>query len=106
MASENEFLKINLGIYGKYFPYKCKRTEEEIARRAARLFDAKLMGYSTYYSGTTLDESALLRLTGFHFSWEALEEKSKNESGPIMAKVHRLNVELEDFLKQNREITE
>ncbi|MDR0834329.1 MAG: cell division protein ZapA [Candidatus Symbiothrix sp.] len=106
MAAEDDYLKIQLGIYGKYFPYTCKRTDEGVARRAARLLDTKLMGYSSHYSDAKLDELTLLRLAGFHFSWEALEEKMRNETGPIMAKIHRLNVELEDFLARNRQITE
>ncbi|GHT22692.1 hypothetical protein AGMMS4957_13220 [Bacteroidia bacterium] len=108
MAAEDDSLKIQLGIYGKHFTYACKRTEEGIVRRSARLFDGKCLEYSTLYADAKLAEENLLRVTGFHYSLLAETEKEKNEKlfPSVISKVHHLNITLETFLKENQQKTE
>ena len=104
MAAEDDSLKIQLGIYGKHFHYACKRSEEEIARRSARLFDGKCLEYSTFYADANLAVENLLRVTGYHYSLLLEKEKEKNEKlfPSIISKVHHLNIKLETFLKENQ----
>ncbi|GHT52788.1 hypothetical protein AGMMS49982_13940 [Bacteroidia bacterium] len=102
MAETDDFIPTKLGIYSKFFPYKCPREEEQIMRKAANDVGYKAMEYGSYYSAANLDDLDKMRLTAFHFSLKAHRESLRNETAPILAQLNRLNIRLEDFLNRHR----
>lgn len=91
------YLKIQLKLLDKYYPYTCKRSEEEKIRKAALSLTEKFLAYSSHY--TSLEKDDLLTLIGFHFALEVLTNENKQDKTPIFDKIEQLNKELEKYTK-------
>ena len=94
--------KIQLKIAGKTFPFRCKRSEEEIIRKAARNINDMILQYSTAFPGAELELKDLLAMVAFHFSLENLKKKNTEDISPLFDKIEGLNLELEEYFKLNR----
>jgi cell division protein ZapA len=94
---EEDFFKIQLKLLDKYYPYTCKRSEEEDIRKAAANLTEKFLTYSSRY--TSLEKVDLLTLIGFHFALEVLNNKNQQDKSPIFNKIEQLNKELEEYMK-------
>ncbi|MDR2844193.1 MAG: cell division protein ZapA [Candidatus Symbiothrix sp.] len=96
---DEDFFKIQLKLVDKHFPYTCKRSEEANLRKAATNLTDKYMEYSSYYSQADFEQKDLLKLVGFHFSLELLEDNQKEDMSPLVNKIEQLNKELEIYLQ-------
>ena len=90
---------IQLKIVDKHFPYSCKRKDEQNLRKAATNVTDKYMAYSSYYSGTRLPMTDLVKLVAFHFSLELLENTQREDMTPFVNKIEQLNTELEQYIQ-------
>ncbi|MDR2520752.1 MAG: cell division protein ZapA [Bacteroidales bacterium OttesenSCG-928-I14] len=93
------YLKIQLKLLDKYYPYTCKRSEEENIRKAAVILTEKFLAYSSHY--TSLEKDELLTLIGFHFALKVLNDENKRDKLPILNKIENLNKELEKYTKNS-----
>jgi cell division protein ZapA len=95
---QDEDFKIRLELANnKYYPYRCKRSEEGIVRKAATKLRNKFLDYNSYYSRANFDASDILTLVGFHFSCELL--KNETSGSLLFDKIEQLNKELEEYIK-------
>ena len=99
---DGNFFKIQLKLVDKYYPYKCKRTEEGTVRKAAKNLTEKYLRYSTHYSNANFERNDLLTLVGFHFSLATLVNEAKEDMSPMLNKIEQLNNELEQYLQSFR----
>ena len=95
----DEFQKpIQLKIADKYYPLKCKRSEEGVIRKAASNINNKLLKYSSAYSRVDFETKDLLALVAFHVSYENLTFQNKEDMSPLFDRIEQLNKELEEYL--------
>jgi cell division protein ZapA len=93
--------QIQLNIADEYYPLICKRSEEEMVRKAATRINRKLSKYHSVYSETNLETKDLLALIAFHLSLDDLTVKKKEDITPLFDKIAQLNKELEDYLSNS-----
>ncbi|GHT73641.1 hypothetical protein AGMMS50262_05080 [Bacteroidia bacterium] len=98
----DENFTIRLSLADKFFPYKCKRSDEGNLRKAARNLNDKVNAYSSYYSRAKFGMNDILTLAGFHFSLAALENENREDMSPMFNKIEQLNKELEEYIKSLR----
>ncbi len=97
----DEFI-IQLEIADKRYRFRCKRSEEAIARRAARQINDKILQYERAYPESGLELKDLLAMVAFQLSFEDLKVEKKADASPVFDKIKGLNLELEDYLKSNK----
>ncbi|MDR0505886.1 MAG: cell division protein ZapA [Dysgonamonadaceae bacterium] len=93
--------QIQLKIADKYYPMICKRSEEEIIRKAASNVNNKLLKYSSAYSNAKFEIKDLLAMVAFHYSKDNLLVQKNEDMSPLFDKIKQLNKELEDYLSMN-----
>jgi cell division protein ZapA len=91
---------IQLKIVDKYFPYSCRRKDEQRVRNAATNVTQKYMDYRSYYSGIQSSMVDLLKLVAFHFSLELTEDRQREDLTPFIRKIEQLNAELEQYIRK------
>ena len=98
---EDEYFSnpIQLKIVDRYFPYSCKRKDEQNIRKAATKVTEKYMSYSSHYSGAGFSMADLLKLVAFHFSLELMEDTQREDMTPFVNKIKQLDVELERYIQ-------
>ncbi|MDH8701096.1 cell division protein ZapA (FtsZ GTPase activity inhibitor) [Dysgonomonadaceae bacterium PH5-43] len=94
----DEKFKIQLKLADKYFPYVCRRSEEEVLRKAAASFNERILKYSTHYANEEFTLKDSLVLAGFQFSLEVLKKERKEDISPLFNRLEMLNGELEEYL--------
>lgn len=92
-----DFFKIQLKLLDKYYPYICKRSEEENIRKAAAILSEKFLAYNSCYP--SLEKIDLLVLISFHFALEVLNNNNKQDKSPIFNIIEQLNKKLEEYTK-------
>jgi cell division protein ZapA len=96
---ENFKIKLELAN-NKFYPYKCKRSDEGILRKAATKLRNKFLEYNSHYSRCGFDVNDTLALVGFHFSLELLllEKEYQEDVSTLLNKIEQLNKELEKYV--------
>jgi len=98
MPEKDEF-RIQLRVADKPYPIFCKRSEEELYRKAARAINDKISRYSSRFSAGKLEWKDFLVMTAIHFSVENLLLKQKEDISPLLERVEMLDTELEQYLQ-------
>jgi len=96
---DNDEFKIQLKVANKPYPIYCKRSEEELYRKAAKAINDKLSQYSANFAAAKLEWNDFLVMTAIHFSIESLLLKKKEDISPLMESVERLDEELERYIQ-------
>jgi len=96
---DNDEFRIQLKVANKPYPIFCKRSEEELYRKAAKAINDKLSEYSSCFKAGTLEWKDFLVMTAIHFSIESLLLKQKEDISPLLESVERLDDELEKYIQ-------
>ncbi|GBU07926.1 hypothetical protein AwDysgo_12570 [Bacteroidales bacterium] len=100
-AGNDEFV-IQLNIADKVYKLRCKRSEEVVARKAARQINDKILQYRRTFSGPDLDLKDLLAMVAFQLSMTNLVLENKDDVSPVFKKLEDLTLEIETYLKQDK----
>ena len=100
MDANDEF-KIQLKVAGKNYPLYCKRSEEEIFRKAARLINDKIIKYSNAFADAKLEMRDLLVMASLQSFADNVRKGKAEDVSPLMDKIEDLNKELEEYLRSN-----
>ena len=94
---DEKFL-IHVDIAGKSYGIRIKRSEEEMAREAARQIREKLSLYRKAFA-KDVDARDLLAMVAFQLSLSNLELEKRNDTDPFAEKIQELTNELENYLQ-------
>jgi len=97
---DNDKFRMTLSVANGKYPLFCKRSEEELFRKAAKAIDNKIFQYSSRFSGDKIEVRDLLVMAAIHFSAELLLYKQKEDKSPMLEKIEFLNKELEEYLQE------
>lgn len=97
----DEFI-IQLNIADKVYKLRCKRSEEALARKAARQINDKILQYRRVFTGPELELKDLLAMVAYQLSLTNLKMENSGDTSPVFDKLEELNLELEDYLRSNK----
>ena len=100
MQKDDEF-KIQLRVAGKVFPLNCKRSEEELYRKAAVIINDLINRYKACFEEGIVSSGDLLAMAAVHISVENLLLRQIEDTSPLLEKVNFLNKELEEYFQAN-----
>ena len=103
MQEEDEF-KIKLRVAEKVYRIFCKRSEEELFRKAATAINKRISQYSSHYSEAKLEMRDLLFMVALHVSKENLLFKKDEDTSLLFKKIEFLDKELDEYLKSVQSI--
>ncbi|MCD8042366.1 MAG: cell division protein ZapA [Tannerellaceae bacterium] len=95
---EDKFL-IHVEIAEKSYGLWINRSDEELARNAAKQIRNKIIQYRQKFSGSEVDVKDLLAMVAFQLSMNNLQLEDKNDTNPFTEKIIQLTDELEMYLK-------
>ncbi len=98
---EDKFL-IHLEIAEKTYGLWIRRSDEELARNAAKQIRNKIIQYRQKFSMQDIDVKDLLAMVAFQLSLNNLQLEDKNDTSPFTEKIIQLSDELEMYLKDKR----
>ena len=98
MQEDDEF-KIKLRVAEKEYRIFCKRSKEELFRKAATAISKRISQYSSLYSGAKLEMKDFLAMAALHISVEYLLLKEEEDTSQLFEKIEFLNKELDEYLK-------
>ncbi len=94
----DEFI-IQLNIADKHYRLRCKRTEEALARKAARQINDKILQYRRTFSGPELELKDLLAMVAFQLSLSNLKHDELEDVSPVYEKLEKLSLELDEYIR-------
>ena len=95
---DDKFL-IHVDIAGKSYGLRIKRSDEALAREAAKQIRIKLNQYRQTFAQSDVDVNDLLAMVAFQLSMENLELEDKNDTSPFAEKIKELTGELEHYMQ-------
>lgn len=95
---DNKFL-IHLEIADKSYGLWIDRSDEELARDAAKQIRYKINQYRQKFTTSELDVKDLLAMVAFQLSMNNLQLENKNDTSPFTEKIEQLTEQLEKYLK-------
>ncbi|MEG1543486.1 MAG: cell division protein ZapA [Tannerellaceae bacterium] len=95
---DDKFL-IHLDIADKSYGLWINRSEEELARNAAKQIRDKINQYRLNFAQSDVDVKDLLAMVAFQLSISNLQLEEKNDTTPFTEKIQQLTGELEQYLK-------
>ncbi len=98
-ALNDDFFTIQLNIADKIHRLRCKRSEEALARRAARQVNETILKYGGHFNNSELGLKDLLAMVAFHFSMENIKAEDREDTSPVYQKLDELSREIEEYLK-------
>ena len=98
---DDKFL-IHVELAGKNYGLRILRSEEEVARAAARQLQQMLDRYRQAFSYREVDIKDLLAMVAFQLSMDNLELKQINDATAFARKLEELTGEVEDCLEKNK----
>lgn len=99
MSEENSTISINVSIANKSFPMTVKsQEEEEIYRAASKRIQNMISKFHEKYNGA--DPLDFLYFTAFQHTVALIREEKKNDTGPILNEIERINIKLDEFIKE------
>lgn len=93
-----DFFTIQLDIADKVHRLRCKRSQEVLARRAARSVNEKLLAYGNHFNDPNMQRTDLLSMVAFHSTFEKLQLDEEHDISPIFDKIDHLSQEIDQFL--------
>jgi len=94
----DDFFTIQLNIADKVHRLRCRRSEEVLARRAAKLVNEKILQYGGHFNNSEIGLTDLLAMVAFHFSVEKLKIEETQDVSPIHDKIEELSQTVEEYL--------
>ena len=101
---DNDEFKIQLRVADKVYPIFCKRSEEELYRKAATAINDRIFQYSSKFSGAKLEMKDLLAMVAVDISIKNLINIKKEDTSPLMDRIESLDKELEEYLQSAQTI--
>ncbi|MCD7938126.1 MAG: cell division protein ZapA [Tannerellaceae bacterium] len=95
---DDKFL-IHVEIAEKSYGLWIRRSDEELARKAAKQIQNKLIQYRQKFPDSSVDVKDLLAMVTFQLSMSNLQLEDKNDTNPFTEKIIQLTDELEMYLK-------
>lgn len=95
---DDKFL-IHVEIAEKSYGLWINRSEEEIARKAAKQIQNKIIQYRQKFPASKVDVKDLLAMVAFQLSMSNLQLEDKNDTNPFTERILQLNDELDMYLK-------
>ncbi|WP_080906015.1 cell division protein ZapA [Parabacteroides sp. Marseille-P3160] len=93
---------IHVQIAERKYPVWVRRSDEELARKAAKQIQNKINQYQQYFAKEKVSAWDALAMVTFQLSIENLQLEEKNDTIPIMDKIKDLAGELTNYLKDNK----
>lgn len=99
----NDEFTIRLEIADKYYRLRCKRSEEQIMRKAAKQVNELVNQYRGEFPGPDLELKDILAMVAFHLSSQNLKKDKIADVSPVFGKLEDLSFELDSYLLSERE---
>ncbi|NDV56941.1 cell division protein ZapA [Bacteroides sp. 519] len=94
----NDKIKINLRIADQYYPLWINRSEEELARKAAKQVETMLNQYQERFP--SVDTGRLSIMVAYEFARRYFGLEDRNDTSLYTEKVKELSDELENYLRR------
>lgn len=98
----NDEILIHIQIADKKYPVWLKRSDEYIARKAAKQIQTLIDQRRQQYDPKKVSEWDALAMVALQLSIENLQLEEKNDTTPFTAKITELTGEITDYLKENK----
>lgn len=95
---EDNTIKIHVVLGGIRLPLRVSRKDEEIYRKAEKMFSAKMKHYQMKYSQQSYEY--LLALTAFQFAVALSRNELAEDTTPLKQKIQALDDELKAILSE------
>jgi hypothetical protein len=95
----DDFFTIQIPFAGKIHRLTCKRSEEALARKAARRIEELKRQYNQHFDVSKIEPMDILAMVAFHLSFENQQEKEVENISPIFDRLDQLNLEIEECIK-------
>ena len=94
----DDFFTIQLNIADKNYRLNCKRSEEALARKAARRVNETILKYGGHFNNSKIELKDLLAVVAFHFSMYNMMIKEEIDTTQISDKIDELDHLIDDYL--------
>lgn len=96
----DDIFTIRLFIIDKYYPLRIKRSEEEIARKAAKMVNDRIDYFKSHFDSEkiSLNIKDILSMAACQIAFESLKSGNESTDTEIVGRIKELNKEL-DFIK-------
>ena len=96
---DDKFL-IHVDIADRSYGLWIDRSDEQLAREAAKQIRNKMLQYRNRFNKSDVDVKDLLAMVAFQLSMHNLELEKRNDTNPFTDKIQELTTELEGYLKK------
>lgn len=96
---DDKFL-IHVEIADKTYGLWIDRSEEELARKAAKQIKNKINQYNQRFAGADLDMRDLLAMVALQLSMHNLQLEDKNDTTPFTDKIYQLTEQIDTYLAE------
>lgn len=93
---------IHVQIAERKYPVWVKRSDEQLARMAAKQIQHKISQYQQFFAKEKVSSWDALAMVTFQLSIENLQLEEKNEMAPVMEKMKEMMGKITDYLKDNK----
>ncbi len=97
----DDFFVIQLNIADKIYRLRCRRSEEALARKAARQVNDKIKLYGGHFESPDIELKDLLAMVSFQLSMDNLKKEDKEDASPVYKRLDELILEMENYIKSN-----
>ena len=94
----DDFFTIQLNIADKVHKLRIKRSEEALARKAARQVNDAILKYGGHFNNSEIGLKDLLAMVAFHFSMQNMSIKDEIDTTPISDKIDELSHLVDDCI--------
>ncbi|MCC8143474.1 MAG: cell division protein ZapA [Tannerellaceae bacterium] len=94
----NDKFLIHVEIADKTYGLWIDRSEEELARKAAKQIKNKINQYDERFASADLDMRDLLAMVALQLSMHNLQLEDRNDTTPFTDKIFQLTNQIEDYL--------
>lgn len=98
---DNDTFLINVQAGGFKLPLRIARKDEEIYRKAEKLFSKYLEKYQQKYHQRANEE--ILTLVAYQFAVLLIKQEMRQDVSPVIEKLASLNKEIENCLSKNNQ---
>jgi cell division protein ZapA len=95
----NEKFLIHIDIADKTYPLRIRRSEEELARKAAKQIKTLSGQYRAKYLKSVRNDTDILAMVAFQLSIEKLQQEERNDTTPFTDKIQQMTNLLEACLE-------
>jgi hypothetical protein len=93
---------IRLSFAGKVYKFTCKRSEESLARKAARRVEELISQYNRHFDLSKIEEKDILAWVAFHLAFENKMENEIEDISPLFAGLDKLSFKIDEYIRSDK----